>query len=172
MRTQDFIMGLMVAMACIITMISYASFAYRDMGVTVDPQTSALLQKFNETSYTALSTTKDVTNDVRGKAPGGENQANANAGETIESNLVAQGWRAIVGIPKSFTAFGQVLGLVEGNLNPDGQGHNIWSGIAYASLTFVICLLLISAIMRNFQPQWQARVRLLRFSHSSLRAWG
>lgn len=144
-------MGTMVAMACIITMISYASFAYKEMGVTVDPQTSALLEKFNESSYVALTTTKDVTDDVRSKAPGGEEQASANADQTIESNLIAQGWRAIVGIPKSFSAFGQVLGLVEGNLNPDGQGHNVWSGIAYASLTFIICLLLISAIMRNFQ---------------------
>jgi len=145
MRTQDFIIGLMVAMACIITMISFAYFNYQRLGVTVDPQTDNLLIDLNGNASYALGTTKDVTDDIRSKSPGGENTGSSNADQTVENNLVSQGWRAITGIPRSFEAFGKILGVIETNAQ-----IGVWKGIAYAGLTFIICLLLIGAIMRNF----------------------
>lgn len=146
MRTQDFIIGLMVAMACIISMVTFASFTYKTYGITVDNQTDAILGSLNTSATYALGTSKDVIDDVRGKAPGGEDMASANTGQLIEGNLLSQGWRAITGIPRSFSAFGSILGVIETNAQV-----GVWNGIAYASIAFIICLLLIGAIMRNFQ---------------------
>lgn len=140
-------MGLMVGMACIITMISFAYFNYQRLGVTVDPDTDNLLTDLNGNASYALGTTKDVTDELRSKSPGGENMAGASsAGQTIENNLISQGWQAITGIPRSFESFGRILGLIESNAQ-----IGVWKGIAYACLTFIICILLIGGILRNFQ---------------------
>lgn len=146
MQAKDYLIGFLLATACIITMVSYAKLQYQDMGVSVDPETDNLITTIANKSSYGFATTRGVMDDVRAKGPGGEDSSDANADQTVENNLIKQGWRALISIPRSFTAFNDVTGYIA-----DKAGvPPMWSAIALISITFIIALLLITAVMRSF----------------------
>lgn len=148
MQTKDYLVGFLVAMACIITMVSYARLQYQDMGASLDPQTDKLLSDIANKSSYGFDTTGGVMNDVRSKGPGGEDSGTADADQTVENNLIKQGWRALIGIPRSFTAFNDVTAYIA-----DKAGiPPMWTGIAVLTVTFIIALLLITVVMRSLVP--------------------
>lgn len=93
MQAKDYLIGFLVATACIITLVSYARLQYQDMGATIDPSTDRMLEEISNKSSYSFDSTRSVMNDVRSKGPGGEDSGEANADQTVENNLIKQGWR-------------------------------------------------------------------------------
>lgn len=147
MRIQDFLMGILVIGLVTTATLYFVLDLNVQFGTSLDNETVGFLQAIDGNSGNT-SEVYQLTEQLRGKAPGGENVSISTGGaaDTFETRLGESGIRAIAGIPGA--AFSSVTAIFKTVQKYTGVPAFV-TGTFMAMIILIITIALISSVLKN-----------------------